>query len=125
MSKLNKTLPDLGSVRATLVVSCTARIFRISLCQVHGSDVFNIYGPGAMTDYLINFVAHLNPNGKTGIHWPKYSVATRKLMTFLDGETPLAITKDDYRAAGMSLLQRLSLKFPMVTPDSSSTVPRT
>lgn len=97
-------------------------VLRYFVRQVHGHDLFNIYGPGDMTNYLINFVAHLDPNGKTGIPWPKYSLETRNLLTFLDGETPLTITKDEYREEAMSVLQKLSLEYPIVTvPTGNST----
>ena len=59
-----------------------------------------------MADYLINFVNNLNPNGKTGISWPQYSVSSPKLLTFLDGLTPLTITNDDYRVAAMAKMSR-------------------
>ena len=66
-----------------------------------------------MADYLINFVNHLDPNGKTGIAWPKYTKSAPKLLTFQDGLVPLAITNDDYRAEAMQLLTELSLQFPL------------
>ena len=66
-----------------------------------------------MADYLINFVNNLNPNGKTGISWPQYSVSSPKLLTFLDGLTPLTITNDDYRVDAMNEMTALSLKFPL------------
>lgn len=66
-----------------------------------------------MTDYLINFVNNLDPNGKTGISWPKYTTSSPKLLTFLDGLTPLKITNDDFRVDGMKLLTKLSLQFPL------------
>ncbi|KAH9027863.1 carotenoid ester lipase precursor [Lactarius hengduanensis] len=33
------------------------------LGSAHGSDVQNIYGAGELTDYLIHFATHLDPNG--------------------------------------------------------------
>ena len=66
-----------------------------------------------MADYLINFVNKLNPNGKTGISWPQYSVASPKLLTLHDGFTPLTITNDDYRVAAMAKMTELSFKYPI------------
>ncbi|KAF9049513.1 alpha/beta-hydrolase [Hymenopellis radicata] len=46
------------------------------LGSYHTSDLSNIYAPGGdMQDYLIRFVATLNPNGNgnTGIDWPKWT----------------------------------------------------
>ena len=72
-----------------------------------------MYGQGDLCDYLINFVNRLDPNGQTGIPWPQYTTGAPKLLTFLDGVTPLAITDDDYRVDGMKLLTKLSLEFPI------------
>ena len=66
-----------------------------------------------MTDYLINFVNHLDPNGLTGSSWPRYTLASPQLLTFQDGITPLAITEDDFRRDGIELLSNLSLEFPL------------
>ncbi|OBZ71164.1 Lipase 4 [Grifola frondosa] len=93
LSKRLKALPVLGSAHAT--------------------DILNVYGPSDMTDYLINFVNNLDPNGKTGISWPQYNVASPQLLTFLDGITPLTITSDTYRTDGMNVLTNLSLQFPL------------
>jgi len=57
-----------------------------------------------MTDVLINFAATLDPNGKTGIHWPKYTTSSPQLLTFLDGNVPLVITQDTFRAEAISFL---------------------
>ncbi|KAI1788851.1 carotenoid ester lipase precursor [Ganoderma leucocontextum] len=83
------------------------------LGAAHGTDILNVYGGGDMTDYLVNFVNNLDPNGATGINWPKYSLDSRKLLTFQDGLVPLTITKDDYRVDGFNVLTDLSLQFPI------------
>ncbi|THH21429.1 hypothetical protein EW146_g170 [Bondarzewia mesenterica] len=93
LSKRLKLLPVLGSV--------------------HASDILNVYGPGDMTDYLIRFATNLDPNGNTGISWPKYTNSTPQLLTFLDGLVPLTITQDTYREEGMALLMQLSLESPI------------
>ena len=66
-----------------------------------------------MADFLINFVNNLDPNGETGISWPKYNTSSPKLLTFLDGLTPLNITDDDYRVDGMNFLTELGFQFPI------------
>ncbi|KAI0754515.1 carotenoid ester lipase precursor [Daedaleopsis nitida] len=83
------------------------------LGSAHATDLLNVFGGGDMTDYLINFVNRLDPNGPTGIPWPQYTTSAPKLLTFLDGATPLAITDDDYRVDAMKLLTKVSLEFPI------------
>ncbi|EMD33605.1 hypothetical protein CERSUDRAFT_117706 [Gelatoporia subvermispora B] len=73
LSKLFKSLPDIGSG--------------------HQTDLLNIYGPGVMTDYLVNFVTNLNPNNATGVFWP-------------------SIMEDTFRKEGTDLLTRLGQEFP-------------
>jgi len=79
----------------------------------HESDIVIIYGPGDLTDYLVNFVNHLNPNNKTGIYWPQYTVQEPRLLTLWDGSEPRNITNDTYRAEGISLLTQLGQEFPV------------
>ena len=93
VSKRFKSLPILGSTHAT--------------------DILNVYGGGDMTDYLVNFVNNLDPNGATGISWPQYSLDSRELLTFQDGLIPLTITKADYRVDGVNVISDLALKFPI------------
>ncbi|KAI1790735.1 carotenoid ester lipase precursor [Ganoderma leucocontextum] len=83
----------------------------------HGSDLLdNIYGPGDMTDYLVHFVNHGDPNGAGDnlIDWPRYDTETRQQMTFVDdAHSPLVITNDTYRVDGFNKLTDLSLEFPL------------
>ncbi|KAI0763539.1 carotenoid ester lipase precursor [Trametes elegans] len=84
--------------------------------SAHTSDVFlNVYAPADMTDFLINFVNHLDPNGQNGskIAWPRYTKESPQLMTFLDGSEPLSITEDNYREESIALVQKLSLEHPL------------
>jgi len=83
------------------------------LGSMHASDLFNIYGGEELTDYLINFANHLDPNGRTVSSWPRYTNASPKLMTFLDGTIHTTISTDDYRKEGMELLTELSLANPI------------
>ena len=73
----------------------------------------SFYGPGDMTDYLIRFAANLDPNGKTGITWPKYSVDAPQLLTMQDGPKPLTLTKDTFRAKPIEAVAKLSRAFPL------------
>ena len=66
-----------------------------------------------MTVFLVNFVNYLDPNDSAGTLWPKYTLASPQLMTFLDGFFPLTITQDNYRSTGMALLTNLSLEYPL------------
>lgn len=66
-----------------------------------------------MKDYLVRFVANLDPNGGTGINWPKYTTASPKLLTFLDGLIPLTITQDDYRKDAIAYLTNITLAHPI------------
>jgi acetylcholinesterase len=66
-----------------------------------------------MSDYIINFVNNLNPNGPTVTRWPQYSNANPQLLTFLDGLIPRTITSDNYRADQMDFLTQLSLASPL------------
>ncbi|OCH90087.1 alpha/beta-hydrolase [Obba rivulosa] len=79
----------------------------------HETDIVIVYGPGDLTDYVINFVNHLDPNNKTGIHWPQYTIEEPRLLTLWDGPEPRNITNDTYRAEGISLLTQLGQEHPV------------
>ncbi|KAI0699615.1 carotenoid ester lipase precursor [Cerioporus squamosus] len=79
----------------------------------HGSDLINAFGPGDMTDYFIRFVHDLNPNGPTGVQWPRYDTSARSTLQFNDGTVPLNVTVDDERLAGTEELNSLALRFPL------------
>ncbi len=69
-----------------------------------------------MTEYLINFVNHLNPNGigQPGTPWPRYTTSSPQLMTFQDDVfQPLYISLDTYREEAISFLTNLSLANPI------------
>ncbi|KAM5540835.1 hypothetical protein V8D89_005479 [Ganoderma adspersum] len=87
------------------------------LGSAHVTDILNVYGGGDMADYLVNFVNKLDPNGKTGISWPKYTTASPQMLEFYDliipGLNGLKITNDDYRVDAMNFMTQLSLKSPL------------
>ncbi|KAJ3555359.1 hypothetical protein NM688_g2623 [Phlebia brevispora] len=93
LSKRLKALPILGSV--------------------HASDLISAYGQVDLTDYIINFVNNLNPNGPTVPNWPQYSTSSPQLLTLLDGLIPTSITTDTYRQDAISFWQNLSLAHPL------------
>ena len=66
-----------------------------------------------MADYLINFVNHLDPNGKGLQKWPRYNATNPQQLTFLDGIVPLTLSDDEYRKEGMELITNLTLATPL------------
>ncbi|KAI0088623.1 carotenoid ester lipase precursor [Irpex rosettiformis] len=95
--------------------SYLSKRFKIApiLGSFHATDLLNVYTGGDMTDYIINFVNNLDPNGPTVTNWPKYTNANPQLLTFLDGLIPRTITKDNYRVDQMNFVTNLSLQFPI------------
>jgi len=94
LSQRNKVLPVLGSV--------------------HVSDLLNVYGNGEMTDYLVNFVNTLNPNGWSQPNWPKYTTKTPNMMTFTDNIfSPTKITQDTFRQEAMNFVSQVMLANPL------------
>ncbi|KAJ6485377.1 Alpha/Beta hydrolase protein [Mycena vitilis] len=85
------------------------------LGSFHTTDVSNVYKNGELTDYLINFVTNLDPNGKTVPAWPGYTTAAPNLMTFFDGlgQAPTAVTQDTFREEAMRVLTNVSLQYPI------------
>jgi carboxylesterase type B len=81
----------------------------------HGSDILNIYGGGDLTDFLIQFATHLNPNGVLSPQWPRYTPSSPQVMTLLDSQvTNRTITLDTYRVEGMELITNLRLSLPLL-----------
>lgn len=79
---------------------------------MHGSDLLTAFAPGDLTDYLVRFVNHLDPNGKTGVQWPRYNLATRAVLQFNDGEPAINVTSDTERLQGMEVVASLGRRFP-------------
>ena len=112
VNKRLKYLPVLGSVSVASEISRNLSIVDVSF-QVHISDILNVYGDGEMTDYLVRFVANLDPNGNTGINWPQYTPSSPNLLTFLDWPVPLAITQDTFRQEAIAYLTNVTLANPI------------
>lgn len=72
----------------------------------------NVYGPGDMTDYLVNFVNNLDPNGGDTFAWPQYDTSSTQLLTFLDGSPSLNITTDTYREDAIAFVTEMDIEFP-------------
>ena len=83
------------------------------LGSFHGMDLFDLYGDTDLTEYFINFVNHLDPNGKGAPVWPRFTPGSRNRFTLLDGDTPVTIGQDDYRVGGMELLTNVLLDTPL------------
>ncbi|KAF8917031.1 carotenoid ester lipase precursor [Mucidula mucida] len=81
----------------------------------HDSDVTtNVYVEGGdLQDYVIRFVAHLNPNGDTGINWPKWSPESPLMLTLNDGPISQNITEDTYRKDAIETLNKIMLEYPL------------
>ena len=65
-----------------------------------------------MTDYLINFINNLDPNGQDLLHWPNYNSSVPELLTFLDGPA-LSLSEDTFRQDGTEFLTQLYLANPV------------
>ncbi|KAF9049528.1 carotenoid ester lipase precursor [Hymenopellis radicata] len=87
------------------------------LGSFHGSDVsLNTYALGGdLQDYLIRFVANLDPNsnGDTGITWPKWTTDSPQLVSFNDGSVSENITDDTYRKEAMETLNAILFENPV------------
>jgi acetylcholinesterase len=84
----------------------------------HSSDLPNIYGAGDLTDFLIQFVTNLDPNGILSPHWPRYTTSSPQLMTLLGNQREVTnnnrtITLDTFRVEGIELLTNISLTYSM------------
>ncbi|PPQ78726.1 hypothetical protein CVT25_010729 [Psilocybe cyanescens] len=84
-----------------------------ALGAFHFSDIINVYGGGDMASHLIRFANKLDPNPVFGYQWPKYTLATRKVATYIDGLIPIVTGTDTYRAEAMSHLTEVTLAHPV------------
>ncbi|PIL29450.1 hypothetical protein GSI_08392 [Ganoderma sinense ZZ0214-1] len=87
------------------------------LGYAHGSDLLPAFMGAALADYIIQFVATLDPNGDnangtaSAIYWPKYDTVQRQVLeTHDDG---VAIGADTLRLEPMAALTAISLAYPI------------
>jgi acetylcholinesterase len=82
----------------------------------HASDLANVFGGGDLTDFLIQFVTNLDPNGILSPHWPQYTTSSPQLMTLLGSQLEVTnnnrtITLDAFRIEGIEFITNLSLTY--------------
>ncbi|EJF60604.1 alpha/beta-hydrolase [Dichomitus squalens LYAD-421 SS1] len=83
----------------------------------HGTDIASAISGQELADYIIQFTATQDPNGKNGtasehtIYWPKYDTAKRQVLSVLNDS--LAIGNDTLRLEPIASLTALSLAFPL------------
>ena len=78
------------------------------------NDVFGAPGTGHLQDYLVRFVATLDPNGGGAPEWPRYTTDAPLLLTVNDGVPAMTVnlTRDDFREEAMAYLTELTLAEP-------------
>ena len=64
-----------------------------------------------MATAVINFINHLDPNGKSGSQWPKYSLDNPKNFVF--GPGTAFVQDDTYRKEAISILNAVVLQYPI------------
>jgi acetylcholinesterase len=79
--------------------------------SVHGCELPNVFGPGELTDYLIHFATHLDPNGGSSPRWPQYTIESPQVMT-LNPFWGTNITQDTYRSGAIDYATYISLTYP-------------
>ena len=83
--------------------------------QSHANDVLALSRGEDFINYFVQFVATLDPNGRSNrtIQWPRYDPSARQTLLVLDGEEPLATGRDDARMEAMKAVVALSFKYPL------------
>ena len=84
------------------------------LGATHSSDLVDLFNGGVTTDYFIQFIAHMDPNGRSTSHrsilrWPKYSNELPAMMIFSRDDVPVSIGLDDYREEALNNWNKLVL----------------
>jgi len=83
----------------------------------HGADLTLVFDGGELQEYLIQFVANLDPNrgpaSPTLMKWPQYTLPTKATIVFQDKEPRSRIDNDTFRGAQMDFLRDLELKYPL------------
>lgn len=78
-------------------------------------DLLNVQHSGELTDYLINFVNHMDPNvGRVVPAWPEYDLGARQLLHLLDAPWHrLGYETDTYRKEAMEFLTKMYHRYPL------------
>ena len=109
-------IPGLGSVRiAHEYYSSVRKCEDLPSPQTHGAELANMYGPGDMTDFLVNFVNSCDPNGNTSsgaLYWERYQTDNPVALDFY-GNDSLQLMQDTYRQDAIDLVIKLSLEQPL------------
>ncbi|TCD65524.1 hypothetical protein EIP91_002532 [Steccherinum ochraceum] len=91
--------------------SYLSRRFKIIpvLGSAHGTDLTSAFQGSDLTDFVVNFVNHLDPNGPTVTQWPKYSNASGppQLMTLNDAAPLQSLSNDTFRQEAIAFLNGL------------------
>jgi len=74
-----------------------------------------------MADYFIQFITHLDPNGRSASHrsilpWPRYSNEVPSTIRFFHDDIPVSIGRDDYRQEALNNWNRLALGMRFIPP---------
>ncbi|EMD39462.1 hypothetical protein CERSUDRAFT_91971 [Gelatoporia subvermispora B] len=75
------------------------------------TDLFNMYGPGDLTDRLISFATTGDPNNGTGIYWPQWSVSSPHQLN-IQNDSSFTVEDDTFRTEGINLLMALNIQYP-------------
>ncbi|KZV67945.1 carotenoid ester lipase precursor [Peniophora sp. CONT] len=75
----------------------------------HNTDLQDIFGPGELTDALVNFATNLDPNGPTLIDWPAYTIDAPTMLAVSNGNVTQELVNDTFRAEGMQVLMQVAL----------------
>jgi len=71
----------------------------------------HIWGPGDLTDRLIDFVATGTPNNGTGIFWPQWTVAAPHQLN-VQNDSLITIADDTFSSTVINLLLTLNIEHP-------------
>jgi acetylcholinesterase len=64
--------------------------------------------------HLIHFVNNLDPNGPSGLVWPRYTNASPQLMVYQNSKLrPMVIKNDTERVEAMAYLTEVTLENPI------------
>jgi len=91
------------------------------LGAAHSSDLVDAFSGGVTTDYFVQFITHLDPNGHSAsprsiLPWPKYSNDLPSVMRFFHHNIPVSLGQDGYREEALNNWNRLVLGRGLAPP---------